>query len=101
MAAYIAKGMLNEAGQSWKTFGEVVYKKTTGAGLFAVGVGMVDATVAPEGEAEQWVKANPGKAVALLKSQPVPGGMTVRGRPPLLRPQRSRLVAGSRSAPGS
>jgi len=77
VAAYIAKGMLNEAGQSLKTFKEVLYKKTTGAGLFAVGVDMVDATVAPEGEARAWLAANPGKGVVLLKSQPVPVGMSV------------------------
>jgi rhodanese-related sulfurtransferase/ABC-type phosphate/phosphonate transport system substrate-binding protein len=77
VAAYIAKGMLNEAGQSLKTFKEVMYKKTTGAGLFAVGVDMVDATVAPEAEARAWLAANPGKGAVLLKSQPVPLGMSV------------------------
>ena len=77
VAAYIAKGMLNEAGHSLKTFGQVLYKKTTGAGLFAVGAGLVDCTVAVESEAEQWLAANPGKANVLLKSQPVPQGMSV------------------------
>lgn len=77
VAAYIAKGMLNEAGQSLKTFKDVMFKKTTGAGLFAVGVGMVDATVAPEGEARAWLEANPGKGAVLLKSQPVPLGTSV------------------------
>lgn len=77
VASYMAKGMLNEAGLSLKTFKEVMYKKTTGAGLFAVGVGMVDATVAPEAQALEWLAANPGKGTVLMRSQPVPLGMTV------------------------
>jgi rhodanese-related sulfurtransferase/ABC-type phosphate/phosphonate transport system substrate-binding protein len=93
VAAYIAKGMLNEAGQSLKTFKEVLYKKTTGAGLFAVGVGMVDATVAPEGEALAWLEANPGKAVVLLKSQPVPLGMSVLVKSSLADSVKTRMTA--------
>jgi rhodanese-related sulfurtransferase/ABC-type phosphate/phosphonate transport system substrate-binding protein len=93
MAAYIAKGMLNEAGQSLKTFREVMYKKTTGAGLFAVGVGTVDATVAPEGEAQAWLAANPGQGVVLLKSQPVPLGMTVLVKSSLPEPVKARMAA--------
>jgi rhodanese-related sulfurtransferase/ABC-type phosphate/phosphonate transport system substrate-binding protein len=93
VAAYIAKGMLNEAGQSLKTFKEVLYKKTTGAGLFAVGVGMVDATVAPEGEALAWLEANPGKAVVLLKSQPVPLGMSVLVKSSLPDAVKARMAA--------
>jgi rhodanese-related sulfurtransferase/ABC-type phosphate/phosphonate transport system substrate-binding protein len=93
MAAYIAKGMLNEAGQSLRTFKEVMYKKTTGAGLFAVGVGTVDATVAPEGEVQAWLEANPGRAVVLLKSQPVPLGMTVLVKSSLPEPMKARMAA--------
>jgi rhodanese-related sulfurtransferase/ABC-type phosphate/phosphonate transport system substrate-binding protein len=93
MASYVAKGMLNEAGRSLKTFKEVMYKKTTGAGLFAVSVGMVDATVAPEAEAQAWLAANPGKGVVLLKSQPVPLGMTVLLKSSLPEPMKVKLAA--------
>jgi rhodanese-related sulfurtransferase len=93
MASYIAKGMLNEAGLSLKTFKQVMYKKTTGAGLFAVGVGSVDATVAPEAEAAQWLKANPGKGLVILKSQPVPLGMSVLVKKSMPEPMKSRVVA--------
>jgi rhodanese-related sulfurtransferase/ABC-type phosphate/phosphonate transport system substrate-binding protein len=93
MASYIAKGMLNEAGQSLRTFKEVLYKKTTGAGLFAVGAGMVDATVAPEGEALAWLEANPGKGVVLFKSQPVPLGMTVLVKSSLPDPVKAKMAA--------
>jgi rhodanese-related sulfurtransferase len=90
---YIAKGMLNEAGLSLRTFKEVLYRKTTGAGLFAVGVGMVDATVAPEGEAQAWLDANPGKGAVLLRSHPVPLGITVLVRASLPEPVKARLAA--------
>jgi rhodanese-related sulfurtransferase len=100
VASYIAKGMLNEAGQSLKMFKEVLYKKTTGAGLFAVGVGMVDATVAPESEAQAWLEANPGKGVILLRSQPVPLGMTVLVKSTLPDAVKARM-AGWFNAPES
>lgn len=93
VAAYLAKGMLNEAGQSLRAFKEVMYRKTTGAGLFAVGVGTVDATVALEDEAQQWLKANPGKAAMLLRSQPVPVGMTVLVKASLPAPVKSKVAA--------
>jgi rhodanese-related sulfurtransferase len=85
--------MLNEAGQSLKTFKEVLYKKTTGAGLFAVGADMVDATVAPEAEALTWLTANPGKGAVLLKSQPVPLGMSVLVKSSLPEATKVRMAA--------
>jgi rhodanese-related sulfurtransferase len=97
VAAYIAKGMLNEAGQSLKTFNQVLYKKTTGAGLFAVGADMVDATVAVESEAQAWLASNPGKAQILLKSNPVPLGMSVLVKSSLPEATKSRLAAWFRS----
>lgn len=97
VASYIAKGMLNEAGQSLKTFRQVLYRKTTGAGLFAVGADMVEATVATEAEAEEWMRDHPGKGVALLKSNPVPLGMSVLVRSSLPEPQKSRIMAWFRS----
>ena len=93
MASYIAKGMLNEAGLSLKTFKQVMYRKTTGAGIFAVGVGSVDATVAPEAEAAQWLAANPGKGLVILKSQPVPLGMSVLVKKTMPEPMKSRVIA--------
>ena len=69
--------MLNESGQSLKVFQDVMYRKTSGAGLFAVTAGIVDATVAKRSEVDAWTKQNPGKGAALLTSKPVPGGMTV------------------------
>ena len=93
MAAYIAKGMLNEAGQSLKTFNQVLYKRTTGAGLFAVGAEMVEATVATESEAQEWMSANPGKGKMLLKSQPVPYGMSVLVKTAMPEATKQRVAA--------
>src|SRR6202049_4157527 len=39
VAAYMARGMLNEAGQSLKMFQQVFYRTTSGAGLFAIEIG--------------------------------------------------------------
>jgi rhodanese-related sulfurtransferase len=98
VATYMAKGMLNEAGQSLKTFKQVLYKRTTGAGLFAVGAEMVDATVAVESEAQAWLAANPGKAVVLLKSSPVPLGMSVLVKSTLPEPTKARIGGWFRNA---
>lgn len=96
--SYMAKGMLNEAGQSLKTFAEVLYKRTTGAGLFAVGAKIVDCTVASESEARQWLEANPGKAKLLLKSPPVPQGMSVLVKTSLPEATRAKARAWFASA---
>jgi rhodanese-related sulfurtransferase len=77
VAAYVARGMLNESGQSLKMFKEVMYRRTSGAGLFAIDAGLVDATVARRTEYDKWVKQNSSKAAVLLTSRPVPGGMSV------------------------
>jgi rhodanese-related sulfurtransferase len=92
VAAYIAKGMLNEAGHSLKTFRQVLYRKTTGAGLFAVGAEMVDATVATEDEAREWLQDHPGKGALLLTSSPVPLGMTVLVKGSLPESTKSRVA---------
>jgi rhodanese-related sulfurtransferase len=77
VAAYMARGMLNESGQSLKMFQQVLYRRTSGAGLFAIDAGMVDATVAKQTDVQSWVQKNGSKAVVLLSSRPVPGGMSV------------------------
>jgi rhodanese-related sulfurtransferase len=77
VAAYRARGMLNEAGQSLKTFEKVFYRSTAGAGLFSIDASLVDATVAKRPDVEAWLAKNPGKPVVLLTSRAVPGGMSV------------------------
>jgi rhodanese-related sulfurtransferase/ABC-type phosphate/phosphonate transport system substrate-binding protein len=91
VAAYMARGMLNESGQSLKTFREVLYRRTSGAGLFAIDTGMVDATVAKRADVEQWQKRGEAKGAPLLTSRPVPGGMSVVVRKDLPEATRAKV----------
>ena len=77
VGAYMARGMLNESGQSLKIFHQVMYRRTSGAGLFAIDTGLVDATVAKRTDFDSWVKQNNSKATVVLSSRAVPGGMSV------------------------
>ncbi len=91
VAAYMARGMLNEAGQSLKMFQQVFYRTSSGAGLFAIDAGLVDATVAKKGDYESWVKENNSKSAVLLSSRAVPGGMSVVVKKNLPETTRSKL----------
>ncbi len=100
MAAYVARGILNDAGLSLKTFGNVMYRRTAGAGLFAIETGLVDATVAKRGDATLWLKNNPGKGVVVLTSKPVPGGFSVVVRENVPPAVKTKLIAWLRSPAG-
>ena len=91
VAAYMARGMLNEAGQSLKMFQQVFYRTTSGAGLFAIDAGLVDATVAKKGDYETWVKQSSSKSAVLLSSRAVPGGMSVVVKNSLPETTRNKL----------
>ena len=91
VAAYMARGMLNEAGQSLKMFQQVFYRTTSGAGLFAIDAGLVDATVAKKGDYESWVKQSSSQSAVLLSSRAVPGGMSVVVKNSLPEATRSKL----------
>ncbi len=91
VAAYMARGMLNESGQSLKTLGEVMYRRTAGAGLLGIDIGLVDATVAKRNDVEKWAKEHASKVAVLLSSRPVPGGMSVVLKKDLPEPARGKL----------
>lgn len=91
VAAYMARGMLNEAGQSLKMFEQVYYRSTSGAGLFAIDTTLVDATVAKRADFEAWVQKNGSQATVLLSSRAVPGGMSVVVKKTLPEAVRVRL----------
>ena len=74
LRSYVARALLEQAGLQLKTFKQVEYRNTSGAGLIAIGLGLTDATVAELSEAQAWIQANPGKATILSMSQDVPGG---------------------------
>ena len=77
VGAYMARGLLNESGQSLKMFQQVFYRSTSGAGLFAIDAGLVDATVARKADVEAWIKSKSSTVAVMLSSRPVPGGMSV------------------------
>jgi rhodanese-related sulfurtransferase len=91
VAAYMARGMLNEAGQSLKMFEHVYYRSTSGAGLFAIDATLVDATVAKRADYEAWVQKSGSLASVLLSSRAVPGGMSVVVKKTLPEAVRLRL----------
>jgi rhodanese-related sulfurtransferase len=93
VGAYMARGMLNEAGQSLKMFQTVFYRTSSGAGLFAIDAGLVDATVAKKSDYESWVKETKSTSAVLLSSRAVPGGMSVVVKNSLPEATRNKLEA--------
>jgi rhodanese-related sulfurtransferase/ABC-type phosphate/phosphonate transport system substrate-binding protein len=93
VGAYMARGMLNESGQSLKMFQQVFYRNTSGAGLFAIDAGLVDATVAKRPDIESWVQSKNSKVAVMLSSRPVPGGMSVVVKNDLPEATRKKLEA--------
>ena len=92
LRSYIARGLLEQADLSLKSFAKVDYRNTSGAGLIAIGLGMSDATVAELNEAEAWIKANPGKATIVLTSQEIPGGLAIAVHKSVPAVERERLA---------
>jgi rhodanese-related sulfurtransferase/ABC-type phosphate/phosphonate transport system substrate-binding protein len=90
--SYMAKGMLNEAGQSLQELGKLQYGNTSGAGLVAVQMGLADATVTRKSEYESWAKTYPDQAAVLLESKPVPAGLSVLARKTMADTDRTKLA---------
>lgn len=91
---YMARGILNAHGLSFKDLDRVEYARQPQAGLVAVSLGLYDATVVRRDEWEAWEKENPGQAKVLATSDLVPGGLSVAVRkslPPEVRSKVSRL----------
>ena len=77
LRSYVARGVLDQARLSLKDFAKVDFQNTSGAGLIALSLKRTDATIAETGEAQSWLKDNPGKARVLLTSREVPGGLAI------------------------
>ena len=92
IGSYLAKGLVFEAGGSMRKLGKVTYARTTGAGLWALGVGLVDATVASQSEVDEWLKTNQDKAKILKTSEPVPWGLTASIRSSLPAPAKAKIL---------
>ena len=90
--SYMAKGLLNESGLSLKELGDVQYRSTSGAGLIAVSLGVVDATVISKSQYQEWSKSQGKPLVLLLESKPVPAGMTLLVKKTVPDGERERLA---------
>lgn len=88
---YMARGMLNEAGLSFKDLKSVQHEKYPQAGLSALTLGLADATVVRADEWTAWTAGNPGAARVLATSHPVPGGFSIVVRKDLPADTRSKL----------
>ena len=89
---YMARGMLNEAGLSFKDLKTVQHEKHPQAGLSSITLGATDATVVRADEWAEWNTAHPGSAKVLATSQPVPGGFTVVVKKDLPADVRAKLA---------
>lgn len=89
---YLARGMLTEAGLSFKDLKSVQHEKFPQAGLLALELGTADATVVRAADWEPWNKAKPGLAQVLAKSPPVPGGLSVVVKKSIAPEVRARLA---------
>ena len=89
---YLARGMLNASGLSFKDLKLVQYARYPMAGLTAVSLGMTDATVVRREDWETWSRQNPGLAKVLANSGTVPGGFSVAVKKELPPEVRSRIA---------
>lgn len=101
---YMARGMLNASGLSFKDMGAVEYARYPLAGLTAVNLGLYDATVVRKSDWEQAAKAPEGApAKVLATSGHVPGGFTVvirKSLPPDVRAKATKWLASSSHTAG-
>lgn len=74
---YMARGMLNASGLSFKDLGAVQHERYPQAGLTALYLGVSDVTVVRSSDWDEWAKQYAGIAKVLATSSPVPGGFSV------------------------
>lgn len=100
---YLARGMLNANGLSFKDMRTVEYARYPQAGLTALTLNMSDATVIRRSDYDAWARENPGAAKVLATSGSVPGGFSVAVRkdlPPDVRNKVAKWFATSAPACG-
>lgn len=98
--SYMGRGMLNEAGLSFKDLKSVRHEKYPQAGLSALTLGTTDATVVRAEEWTQWSATYPGVAKVLATSRPVPGGFSAVLRKDLPGDVRNKLAQWLSTASG-
>jgi len=89
---YMARGMLNEAGLSFKDLKSVQHEKFPQAGLTAISLGVIDATVVHVDDWTEWSAVHPGEARVLMTSRPVPGGFSIVVKKELAAETRTKLA---------
>lgn len=100
---YMARGMLNASGLSFKDMGAVEYARYPLAGLTAVNLGLYDATVVRKSEWDASAKSQESTAKVLASSGFVPGGFSVvirKSLAPELRTKAARWLTSSAAAAG-
>lgn len=100
---YMARGMLNASGLSFKDLGTVEYARYPLAGLTAVNLGLYDATVVRKSEWEASARSQEITAKVLATSGFVPGGFSVvirKGLPPEVRTKAAKWLASSGAPAG-
>ena len=88
---YLARGMLNANGLSFKDMKHVEYAHYPQAGLFALMINTSEATIVRRAEWEGWDKEHSGVAKVLAVSSAVPGGLSVSIRKKLPADVRGKL----------
>ena len=89
---YLARGLLNANGLSFKDLKSVDYQRYPQAGLFALLIGTSEATIVRRDDWESWNREHAGIAKVLAVSNAVPGGFSVALRKKLPAETRGRLA---------
>jgi rhodanese-related sulfurtransferase/ABC-type phosphate/phosphonate transport system substrate-binding protein len=89
---YMARGMLNANGLSFKDLGMVQHARYPQAGLTAVSLGVSDSTVVRRSDWDEWHKDNNTTTKMLATSGPVPGGFSVAIRKDLSADTREKVA---------
>ena len=89
---YLARGMLNANGLSFKDLKNVDYQRYPQAGLFALLIGSSEATIVRRNDWEEWNKEHGGVAKVLAVSSAVPGGFSIAVRKKLPADERGKLA---------
>ncbi|UZG42735.1 rhodanese-like domain-containing protein [Caldimonas thermodepolymerans] len=88
---YMARGMLNASGLSFKDLGLVRHERYPQAGLTALYLGVSDATVVRASDWNDFAKQYGNAAKVLAMSTPVPGGFSVVMRKDLPAETRNKV----------
>lgn len=89
---YLARGLLNANGLSFKDMKHIDYERYPQAGLFALMLGRSEATMVRSADWENWDRDHAGVARVLAISSAVPGGYSVAVRRKLPSETRGKLA---------